>query len=95
MANGFEHTSLIRAMRMKVNVNITPGRIHKNYRDAPTPRIVADGHPISITGGHIDLETRAGISTAPFNLGQEYAASPTAWTSWSRPCATRSNTARA
>lgn len=36
------------------------------------PRIVAAGHAISITGGHIDPEMHAGISTALFNLGPEY-----------------------
>jgi imidazolonepropionase-like amidohydrolase len=36
------------------------------------PRIFAAGHAISITGGHIDPEMHAGISTALFNLGPEY-----------------------
>jgi imidazolonepropionase-like amidohydrolase len=36
------------------------------------PRIVACGHAITITGGHIDPEMHAGISTALFNLGPEY-----------------------
>jgi imidazolonepropionase-like amidohydrolase len=36
------------------------------------PRIIAAGHAISITGGHIDPEMHAGISTALFHLGPEY-----------------------
>jgi imidazolonepropionase-like amidohydrolase len=36
------------------------------------PRIVAAGHAISITGGHIDPEMHAGISTSLFHLGPEY-----------------------
>ena len=36
------------------------------------PRIVAAGHAISITGGHIDPEMHAGISTALFHLGPDY-----------------------
>jgi imidazolonepropionase-like amidohydrolase len=36
------------------------------------PRIVAAGHAITITGGHIDPEMHAGISTALFHLGPEY-----------------------
>lgn len=36
------------------------------------PRIVAAGHPITITGGHIDPEMHAGINTALFHLGPEY-----------------------
>src|SRR5215471_3023255 len=35
------------------------------------PRIVAAGHAISITGGHIDPEMHAGISTSLFHLGPE------------------------
>jgi imidazolonepropionase-like amidohydrolase len=35
------------------------------------PRIVASGHAISITGGHIDPEMHAGISTSLFRLGPE------------------------
>jgi imidazolonepropionase-like amidohydrolase len=35
------------------------------------PRIVAAGHAISITGGHIDPEMHAGVSTALFHLGPE------------------------
>lgn len=36
------------------------------------PRIVACGHAITITGGHIDPEMHAGLSTSLFNLGPEY-----------------------
>ena len=36
------------------------------------PRIVAAGHAIGITGGHIDPEMHAGISTSLFHLGPEY-----------------------
>lgn len=36
------------------------------------PRIVTAGHAISITGGHIDPEMHAGISTSLFHLGPEY-----------------------
>ena len=39
------------------------------------PRIVAAGHAISITGGHIDPEMHAGISTSLFHLGPEYGVS--------------------
>jgi imidazolonepropionase-like amidohydrolase len=35
------------------------------------PRIVAAGHAISITGGHIDPEMHAGVSTSLFHLGPE------------------------
>jgi imidazolonepropionase-like amidohydrolase len=35
------------------------------------PRIVAAGHAISITGGHIDPEMHAGVSTSLFKLGPE------------------------
>jgi imidazolonepropionase-like amidohydrolase len=35
------------------------------------PRIVAAGHAISITGGHIDPEMHAGVSTSLFQLGPE------------------------
>ena len=35
------------------------------------PRIFAAGHAISITGGHIDPEMHAGISTSLFHLGPE------------------------
>jgi imidazolonepropionase-like amidohydrolase len=35
------------------------------------PRIVAAGHAISITGGHIDPEMHAGVSTSLFRLGPE------------------------
>jgi imidazolonepropionase-like amidohydrolase len=35
------------------------------------PRIVAAGHAISITGGHIDPEMHAGVSTALSHLGPE------------------------
>ena len=35
-------------------------------------RIVAAGHAISITGGHIDPEMHAAISTSLFRLGPEY-----------------------
>jgi imidazolonepropionase-like amidohydrolase len=36
------------------------------------PRIVAAGHPIGITGGHMDPEMHAGINTSLFQLGPEY-----------------------
>ncbi|MDE3165749.1 MAG: amidohydrolase family protein, partial [Acidobacteriota bacterium] len=36
------------------------------------PRIVAAGHAISITGGHIDPEMHAGINTSLFELTPEY-----------------------
>jgi imidazolonepropionase-like amidohydrolase len=36
------------------------------------PRIVAAGHAISVTGGHVDPEMHAGIQTALFHLGPEY-----------------------
>ena len=35
------------------------------------PRIVAAGHAISITGGHIDPEMHAGVSTSLFQLGPD------------------------
>ena len=35
------------------------------------PRIVAAGHAISITGGHMDPEMHAGVSTSLFQLGPE------------------------
>ena len=35
------------------------------------PRIVAAGHAISITGGHIDPEMHAGVSTSLLHLGPE------------------------
>jgi imidazolonepropionase-like amidohydrolase len=35
------------------------------------PRIIAAGHAISITGGHIDPEMHAGVSTSLFHLGPE------------------------
>jgi imidazolonepropionase-like amidohydrolase len=35
------------------------------------PRIVPAGHAISITGGHIDPEMHAGVSTSLFQLGPE------------------------
>ena len=35
------------------------------------PRIVAAGHAISITGGHIDPEMHAGVSTSLFHLGPQ------------------------
>lgn len=40
------------------------------YIDAP--RIVAAGHPISITGGHIDPEMHARVATGLVTLGPEY-----------------------
>ena len=36
------------------------------------PRILAAGHAISITGGHIDPEMHAGVSTSLFSLSPEY-----------------------
>lgn len=36
------------------------------------PRIVAAGHAISITGGHIDPEMHSGVSTSLFELTPEY-----------------------
>jgi imidazolonepropionase-like amidohydrolase len=36
------------------------------------PRIVACGHPISITGGHIDPEMHASVAAGLLNLGPEY-----------------------
>lgn len=35
------------------------------------PRIIAAGHAISITGGHLDPEMHAGVSTSLFKLGPE------------------------
>jgi len=35
------------------------------------PRIIAAGHAISITGGHLDPEMHAGVSTSLFHLGPE------------------------